>query len=108
MEIILSNRVESLTGTLLKGCGYHIVHRKNGFFGRRNSKGYVPEKGHLVFIVRCAHLAREGVYVSDIRISGREIIEALREAGQQNPHFFPELNYNAEQVWKLLEYSFTL
>lgn len=108
MEIILSNRLKSLTGTLLYGCGYHIVHRKNGFFTRRNSKGLVPEKGHLVFIVRCAYLALQGVYLSDIRITGKEIIEALREAGLQNPHLFPELHYDAEHVWKLLEHSFTL
>ena len=80
MEIILSKQCESLTGTLGKGFGYHIQHRKNGFFAKRNAKGEVPQDGHWNFIVSCAKLAKVGLYISDIKVSRDEVQKALKEA----------------------------
>ena len=69
MEIILSKRCESFTGSLGKGFGYHIQRRKNGFFAKRNSKGEIPANGHLRFIFFCAY-----------RVYREELREALDEA----------------------------
>ena len=80
MEIILSNRVEAITGELGSGFGYHIQHRKNGFFTKRNSKGIIPPDGHWRFIVTCAEMAQNGLYLSDIQVSREELKQALYEA----------------------------
>jgi len=66
---------------LQRGLGYHLVKRKNGFFARRDSKGLVPPDGHWRFIVLCAEMARNGLYITDVRVSGGEIAGALLEAG---------------------------
>ena len=81
MEIVLSRNCESFTGSLGRGFGYHIQRRKNGFFGKRNSKGDVPHDGHWRFIVACAELAKIGLHIRDIRIRGVELKTALLEAG---------------------------
>jgi hypothetical protein len=80
MEIILSNHVKSLTGSLGRGLGYHIKHRKNGFFGERNSNGSVPPDGHWRFIIACAELAQMSLHISDIQLSRTELESALNEA----------------------------
>ena len=36
---------------LERGLGYHLQQRKNGFFAKRNTKGFVPSDGHWRFIV---------------------------------------------------------
>lgn len=91
MEIILSNNCKSLNGSLGRGFGYHIQRRKNGFFAKRNTKGIVPPDGHLRFILTCAELAQDGLHIADIRVSNRELFEALREANKPSPAF---LNWN--------------
>ena len=80
MKAILSNQCLSLTGMLERGLGYHLVHRKNGFFARRDSKGFVPPDGHWRFIVLCAELAKNGLHISDIQVSREELHNALYEA----------------------------
>jgi hypothetical protein len=80
MKVILSNQCLSLTGMLERGLGYHLVHRKNGFFARRDSKGFVPPDGHWRFIVLCAELAQNRLYITDIRVSRDEVKNALTEA----------------------------
>ena len=80
MEIILSKRCESFTGSLGKGFGYHIQRRKNGFFAKRNSKGEIPANGHLRFIFFCAYLAQLNTHITDIRVYREELREALDEA----------------------------
>ena len=80
MKIILSNQCESLTGSLGRGFGYHIEHRKNGFFSKRNTKGSVPPDGHWRFIVLCAELAHNKLYVTDIKVGWLELQTALYEA----------------------------
>lgn len=56
MKINLSDHIDSLTGSLGRGFGYHIQRRKNGFFAKRNSKGVVPRDGHCRLIVACADI----------------------------------------------------
>ena len=80
MEIITSKQCESLTGSIGRHFGYHIQHRKNGFFGKRNSKGYVPPDGHLRFIIACAQLAYASPYFEDIKVGVNELWQALIEA----------------------------
>ena len=80
MEIILSNHVKSLTGSLGRGLGYHIKRRKHGFFGERNSNGSIPPDGHWRFIVACAELAQMSLHISDIQLSRTELESALKEA----------------------------
>ena len=81
MKIILSEMTASLVGTLERGLGYHIEHRKNGFFSKRNQKSFCPPDGHWRFIVLCAELAKNKLYIADIEVSGIELREALTEAG---------------------------
>ena len=80
MKVILSNRCLSLTGMLERGLGYHLQQRKNGFFAKRNTKGSVPYDGHWRFIVLCAELVQNELYISDIRVTREELSTALKEA----------------------------
>ncbi len=80
MEIILNQRVAGITGSLGAGFGYHIQRRKNGFFGKRNTKGIVPPDGHWRFIVACAGLAQDGMHIANIRVHWLELQTALYEA----------------------------
>ena len=108
MEIILSNHVKSLTGSIGRGFGYHIKHRKNGFFGERNSNGFVPSNGHLSFIFTCAELAKMGLHIADVEVSRNEIADALSEAGENSAReyvlkdgqYCPDL-FNAQNVLNL-------
>ena len=80
MKIILSQQCESLTGMLNSSLGYHIEHRKNGFFSKRNQRGIVPPDGHWRFILTCAQLAQNKLHIADIRVSREELKQALYEA----------------------------
>jgi len=80
MKIILSEMTASLVGTLERGLGYHIEHRKNGFFSKRNQKSFVPPDGHWRFIVLCAELAQNKLHISDIEVTAGELDDALEEA----------------------------
>ncbi len=68
-----------LSGALNKNFGYFIVRRKSGFYSQR-SKHSVTSDGHWRFIVSCAELAYQGLYVSDIIVSREELKQALYEA----------------------------
>ena len=106
MEIILSRNCESLTGSLGCGFGYHIQRRKNGFFGKRNSKGNVPHDGHWRFIVACAELAKIGLHIRDIKVKAGELDDALEQAtnGEKSSPWCPRTAIvNAEQVLQLKE-----
>ena len=81
MKVILSAHCLSLVGTLERGLGYHLQHRKNGCFSKRDSKAFVPPDGHWRFIVLCAEMAQNGLYLSDIQVSREEVQAALKEAG---------------------------
>ena len=91
---------------LERGLGYHLVHRKNGYFARRDSKGFVPRDGHWRFIVLCAELAHNKLYVTDIRVSNNELGTALNEAriGYLRLFRIPlKKEYNAADVLLLKE-----
>ena len=80
MEIILSTNCESLTGSLGRGFGYFIVRRKNRFFSQRSRHGNIPADGHWRFILTCATLAQNKLYIVDISIHWQELYDALYEA----------------------------
>ena len=82
MEVILSNRVKSFTGSLGAGFGYSIRRRGKGFFAMRSPKGYVPMDGHWRFIKACAGLALNDLHIDDILVTAGELKAALDEAGK--------------------------
>ena len=108
MEIILSKQCESLTGSLGRGFGYSIQRRRDHkgryhFYSQR-SKWNVPRDGHLKFIFTCAELAQMGLHVADIKVTNRELFEALREANLPAPAFLNWNNvetYNATDIIKV-------
>ena len=109
MQIILSRSCYSLTGLLRKDCGYAIQRRKNGFFAKRNQRGFVPPYGHWMFIVTCAKLAQTPLYIADIRLTATELQSALYEAGhfiaaqlvRANANAKAKATYNAADVLNL-------
>ena len=103
MKIFISERCEAITGSLGSGFGYHIQRRKNGFFGKRNTKGIIPRDGHLRFIIACAELARMKTHLVDVNVSRNEMTEALYEAGFHNYiPFLKKDTYNADDVVNLI------
>lgn len=100
MEIILTNQCKSLTGSLGTGFGYFIVRRKDRFFSQR-SKHNVPHDGHWFFIVACAVIANAKFHIEDIIVSGKEVEEAITEAGRWCPHYNPEHTFHADDILKL-------
>lgn len=109
MQIFLSQQCESLTGSLGRSFGYAIRRQKNGFYGMRNSKGYVPRDGHWRFILACANLAKMHLHVVDINLSWQELSTALYEARQfsaaasvsANEKKVGKTTYNAQDVINL-------
>ena len=81
MEIILSKNCQRLTGTISRSHGYCIRRVGNRFFSKRNTNAPVPPDGHWRFILAVAQLAPAKLFVTDIRIRGREVMDALYEAG---------------------------
>ena len=100
MKVILSDMCVSLVGTLERGLGYHIERRKNGFFSKKNQRGSAPRDGHWRFIVLCAELAQNHLYISDIEVSPSELLEALSEAGLQGSALAatPASTFSAEDI----------
>ena len=80
MEVILSSQTISLTGMLERGLGYYLRSTKTGRFFSQRSKHAVPPDGHWRFIVLCAELAQNGLYISDIKVDWLELQNALYEA----------------------------
>ena len=101
MKVILSKQCLSLTGMLERGTGYFLVNRKGQFYAQR-SKHFVPPDGHWRFIVICAELAQNGLYITNIRVDREELKQALYEA-----HFFIAVQnlrletYNAQDILNL-------
>ena len=88
MEIFITKQCEALTGSLGKGFGYHIQRRtdldgKTRFWGVRQSNGAVPPDGHLRFIFACAELAQMKTHITRIRVTRKELSDALWEAGRK-------------------------
>ena len=105
MEIILTRHCESLTGSIDSRLGYHIQRRKNGFFGKRNSKGVVPCIGHILFIFACANLAKKKLYIEDIRVPAKELQDAIEEALEFRAlrYIEPDKVYNAAEIIQFKE-----
>lgn len=105
MEIILSKRCESIVGSIDKRIGYHIQKRKNGFFSKRNSNGYVPADGHWMMIRLCAFMAYQRLYITDIRVSGYELKAALQEAAYLESALLVDVDevYDAEGVLNFIK-----
>lgn len=105
MEIILSKQCESLTGTLGRELGYHVQHRKNGFFSKRNSNGPVRADGHWMMIRLCANMAMQRLYVTDIRVTGYEMKAALQEAAYLESALLVDVDevYDAEGVLNFIK-----
>lgn len=80
MEIILSNNCLSLTGMLNPSLGYFLQRRGKRFFSQRSKHGAPPD-GHWRFIVLCAELAQNKLYITDIQVPRCEVQAALKEAG---------------------------
>ena len=103
MKVILSNMCTSLVGMLDPELGYHLEHRKNGFFAVRNNTPAPPD-GHWRFIVLCAELAQNGLYISNIEVTVGELDEALEEATNgrlQSPWAPSDAVCNAAKVLQL-------
>ena len=81
MEIVLTKQCKSLTGSVGQGFGYHIQRRGEHFYGVRQSKGHIPAKGHIRFIITCAQMAKAELHIADILVSAKELREAINEAG---------------------------
>ena len=110
MEIILSNNVQSLTGSLGQGYGYSI--RKvlgdggHATFHSVRAPKKVPKDGHLKFIFACAVLARMGSHITDIRVDVFEMNRAIAEATDEEmctPYLRGLRVLNAEEVLTLKE-----
>ena len=94
---------------LERGLGYHLEHRKNGFFAKRNTKGFVPPDGHWRFIVLCAELTRNKLYITDIDVHWMELQTALYEAHlfqasehvRRNYGYKAKVTYNARDILNL-------
>lgn len=80
MEIILSHRCKSFTGTISRRHGYAIRRTGNRFFSYRHPSKHATPEGHWKFIVSCAELAQQGFMITDIRIGWEELQSALYEA----------------------------
>lgn len=85
MKVILSKQCLSLTGMLRPELGYYLQKRKDNFYAARK-RGFVPPDGHWRFIVLCAEMAHNKLYITDIKVDWKELQTALREAG----HFVAE------------------
>lgn len=93
MKIFISERCESISGSLGRGFGYHIQRRKKGFFAKRNSNGLVPPDGHWRFVLACATLAHQRLHITDIKIDWLELQKALYDAGYYQASEHVRRNY---------------
>ena len=82
MQIILTEKCTSYTGSVGRGFGYAIQKRGKRFYGVRQSRGHVPRNGHLQFIFACAEIAKRQLHIADIRVGWLELQEACYEAGR--------------------------
>ena len=81
MEIILSIHCKSLHGSLDKTHGYVVRQTRSGKFVGVRKPGLIPADGHLRFIFDLAEMAASGLLVNDIKVQGKELNQALDEAG---------------------------
>ena len=70
----------ALVGMLKPELGYYLRKRGKTYFAQRSAHGAPPD-GHWRFIVLCAELAQNHLYISNIQVSQDEVRTALLEAG---------------------------
>ena len=93
----------ALVGMLKPELGYFIVQRGDNFYSIRSKWGAPPD-GHWRFIVLCAELAQNHLYISDIEVTVGELDEALEEATNgrlQSPWAPSDAVCNAAKVLQL-------
>jgi len=103
MRVILSNMCLNLAGLLEPALGYFLVKRGDNFYSIRSKWGAPPD-GHWRFIVLCAELAQNHLYISDIEVTVGELDEALEEATNgrlQSPWAPSDAVCNAAKVLQL-------
>ena len=88
MEILLTKQCKALIGSLGKGYGYFIQRRRSydgsvRFFSQRSKHPPIPADGHLRFILACPDLAQMKTHITDIRVTRKELSDALWEAGRK-------------------------
>ena len=84
MKVLLSEQCLSLTGMLERGLGYFLQARRTksgkvNYYSQRSKHGGPPD-GHWRFIVLCAELAQNKLYITDIQVDWAELSLALRKA----------------------------
>lgn len=103
MRVILTNMCLNLAGLLEPALGYFLVKRGDNFYSIRSKWGAPPD-GHWRFIVLCAELAQNHLYISDIEVTVGELDEALEEATNgrlQSPWAPHDAVVNADKVLQL-------
>ena len=93
----------NLAGLLEPALGYFLVKRGDNFYSIRSKWGAPPD-GHWRFIVLCAELAQNHLYISDIEVTVGELDEALEEATNgrlQSPWAPSDAVCNAAKVLQL-------
>ena len=100
MEIILSPRCKSFTGTISRYHGYAVRQSGKRFFSYRTPGKHAKPDGHWQFIVSCAEMAQLNLHIADIRVSRNELIEAVEEAGWCLSRFMENLRptLNAKDI----------
>ena len=92
-----------------RGTGYYLRSTKRGNFYSQRSKGHVPPDGHWRFIVLCAELTRNKLYITDIDVHWMELQTALYEAHlfqasehvRRNYGYKAKVTYNARDILNL-------
>ena len=108
MKVTLSQQCISLTGMLRPELGYYLQKRKDNFYAARK-RGFVPPDGHWRFIVLCAEMAHNKLYITDIKVDWVELFDALGEAWHfvaseqvgRNYVFCGKATYNARDILNL-------
>ena len=93
----------ALVGMLKPELGYYLRKRGKTFFSQRSAHSAPPD-GHWRFIVLCAELAQNHLYISDIEVTVGELDEALEEATNgrlQSPWAPSDAVCNAAKVLQL-------
>ena len=99
MKLVASSNVETITGKLDSYTGYFLRAKRSNtgkyVINSCRKRGYVPRDGHWRFILMCAELAYQGLYVTDVLVPGNELYLALREAH----HFVAAQNIKPAMIY---------
>lgn len=88
-KIILSNRVEKLTGWLKHELPFILQHDNKGSVYTRRTKPYMDgfDESHWQFLCIIAQMCSQHLHIEEIEVDVNEIAEALSE--KKNCHFLP-------------------